>query len=74
MKLQDQKRAKEDAIRKKDIFGDMFEEKRHVSYELAAKNQKKFEALNKILRQENERKNQVRNYAEFEEGVNHLDK
>ena len=74
MKKQKLKKAKEDIQRKKDLFGDMFEEKRHVSYELAAKNQKKFDALNKILVQENERKNQFRNYAEFEEGVNYLDK
>lgn len=47
---------------------------KHISYELAARNQKKFDALNKILVEENERKNRVKNYKEFEEGVNSLEK
>ena len=57
----------------KDMFGNMFEERKHVSYELAAKNQRKFEALNKILKEEYERKEKIKNYAEFENGVNAYD-
>lgn len=55
------------------MFGNMFEERKHISYELAAKNQRKFEALNKILKEEHERKEKIKNYAEFEEGVNAYD-
>lgn len=74
LKQQELQRQKEESIRKRDMFGDMFEEKKHVSYELAAKNQRKFDALNKILNEENERKNRVKNYAEFEQGVNSIDR
>jgi len=74
IKQQEQEKLRNEAIRKKDMFGDMFEERKHVSYEYAARNQQKFEALNKILDHENERKNRVKNYAEFEEGVNSLEK
>jgi len=40
MKKQEEEKRKKETIRKHDIFGDMFEVKKHVSYELAAKNQK----------------------------------
>jgi colicin import membrane protein len=74
MKKQEAQRRKDEVVRKKDMFGDMFEEKKHISYDYAAKNQRKFEALNKILNEENDRKDRARNYAEFEEGVNSLER
>lgn len=74
LKKREIQRMKEDTAKKNDMFGDLFEEKTHVSYELAARNQKKFDALTKILERENEKKNRARNYTEFEEGDNKLDK
>ena len=74
IKKQELQRRKDEAAKKQDMFGDMFEEKKHISYEYAARNQKKFDALNKILEQEHIRTNKVRNYAEFEEGVNSLER
>lgn len=74
LKRKEQQRLQDESHRKKDMFGDMFEEKKHVSYEYAARNQKKFDALNKVLEHENIRKNRVKNYAEFEEGVNSLER
>lgn len=74
LKKKEHQRLEDESLRKKDMFGDMFEEKKHVSYEYAARNQKKFDALNKVLEQENIRKNRVKNYAEFEEGVNSLER
>lgn len=74
MKKKEQEKRKEDMDKKQDMFGNMFEKKKHVSYEYAAMNQRKFDALSKILNQENERKNRVRNYTEFEDGTNQMDK
>jgi hypothetical protein len=71
---QEQQRRKEDSLKKTDMFGNMFEEKVHVSYEYAARNQKKVDALSKILDQENKHKNRVKNYAGFEQGVNNLER
>jgi hypothetical protein len=71
---QEQQRRKEDALKKVDMFGDMFEEKVHVSYEYAARNKKKVDALSKILDQENKHKNKIKNYAGFEQGVNNLER
>lgn len=74
LKKRELERKKEDNAKSQDIFGNLFEKKTHVSYELAARNQKKFDALTKILERENEKKNKARNYTEFEEGDNKLDK
>lgn len=64
--MEEERQKLEDARRKRDIFGDMFEEKKHVSYEYAARNDKKFDQLNRILRSEQERKSKIHNYAGFE--------
>lgn len=74
MKEQEQREKMLNNQKKKDMFGDMFEEKKHVSYDYAAKNQRKFDALNKILHEENERKNKIKNYAQFEQDSNGLEK
>jgi hypothetical protein len=70
LKKQEEQKISEDNMRKNDMFGDMFEKKTHVSYKYAAKNDQKFNALNKILQDEHERKNRIRNIAGFEEGLN----
>lgn len=74
MKKKELERKNEDSVKKQDMFGNMFEKKKHVSYQYAAMNQRKFDALTKILDQENERKNRVRNYTEFEDSPNQMDK
>lgn len=73
MKQQEAQKQREDNMRKNDMFGDMFEVKQHVSYKYAAKNDQKLESLNKILVEEQERKNRMRNIAQFEEGLNNLE-
>lgn len=55
------------------MFGDMFEVKKHVSYQYAAKNDQKVDTLSKILRQEQDRINRIRNIGEFEYGESKLD-
>mmetsp|Transcript_32187 Transcript_32187/g.36707 ORF Transcript_32187/g.36707 Transcript_32187/m.36707 type:complete len:330 (-) Transcript_32187:12-1001(-) len=73
VKKQEQQKVRNEIGDKKDMFGDMFEEKKHISYELAAKNQKKFDALNRILKEEHERESRIKNYSKFEEGTNAYD-
>lgn len=73
VKKQEQQKVRNENGDKKDMFGDMFEEKKHISYELAAKNQKKFDALNRILKEEHERESRIKNYSKFEEGTNAYD-
>ncbi|CAI2362876.1 unnamed protein product [Moneuplotes crassus] len=56
------------------LFDGMFEQKKHISYELADRNQKKYDALSRILKLENERKQRARNYLEPKTGGTDIEK
>lgn len=83
MKHQERQKEIENNTQKhKDMFGNMFEPKKHISYELAARNQKKIDRLYNgqngsatgVMAAENYRTNKIKNYKAFEEGVNSLER